>query len=85
MPNDYMDHCFERGRRYDFRKNKETDKVFWLDNGYHIRGELIFSFDKKKCYYIFWDYPNNLTNNLTKEEKEIFDRKNPFWVDFFSD
>ena len=22
-----MDHCFERGRRYDFRKNKETDKV----------------------------------------------------------
>lgn len=35
MPIDYMDHCFERGRRYDFRKNKETDKVFWLDNGYH--------------------------------------------------
>ena len=81
MPIDYMDYCHAHGMLYDFRKMEETDKVFWLDNGFNVRGEHIFSFDKKKCYYLFGDYPHN----LTKEEKEIFDKENPFWVDFFSD
>ena len=41
----------------------------------------MFTFDKKKIYYLYTDYPNK----LTPEEKEIFDKENPFWVDFFSE
>ena len=44
-------------------------------------GHHLFSFDKKKIYNLFADYPHN----LTAEEKEIFDKENPFWKDFFSD
>ena len=62
-------------------KDNETDKIWWLDNGDERVGEFVFSFDKKKTYNLFADYPQK----LTKEEKEIFDRENPFWVDFFAE
>ena len=39
------------------------------------------SFDRKKIYNLFEDYPYN----MTEEEVEIFDSENPFWRDFFSD
>ncbi|MDD4508147.1 MAG: hypothetical protein PHN26_04335, partial [Eubacteriaceae bacterium] len=55
-------------------------KVFWLDNP-DIIGEWVFTFDKIKVYNMFSDYPEK----LTKEEKEIFDKENPYWRDFFSD
>ena len=63
-----------------FYKNNKTDKIWWLDNTETV-GEWIFSFDKKKLFNMFADYPHN----LTKEEKEIFDKENPFWADFFKD
>ncbi len=44
-------------------------------------GEWLFSFDKKKIYNMFRDYPHN----MTMEEVEIFDKENPYWKDFFSD
>lgn len=44
-------------------------------------GEHLFSFDLKKVYNLFSDYPHN----LSKEEKEIFDEEYPFWVDFFKE
>ncbi len=63
-----------------FRKNERGDKIWWVDcQG--IIGEFLFSFDKKKIYNMFTDYPYK----LTPEEKEIFDRENPFWLDFFAD
>ncbi len=62
-------------------KNEETDYIWWLDNGDEVTGEWIFSFDKKKTYNLFADYPNS----LTLEEKEIFDRENPYWRNFFID
>lgn len=62
-------------------KDNETDKIWWLDNGDERVGEFVFSFDKKKTYNLFADYPQK----LTKEEKELFDRENPFWADFFKD
>lgn len=62
-------------------KNENTDKIWWLDNGDDTTGEWIFSFDKKKTYNMFADYPYA----LTAEEKEIFDRENPYWAGFFID
>lgn len=62
-------------------KNEPTDKIWWLDNEDEKVGEWIFSFDKEKTFNMFEDYPHK----LTEEQKEIFDRENPYWKDFFSD
>lgn len=64
----------------DFYKENENDKIWWVENLDSV-GEFLFSFDKKKIYNLFKDYPHN----LTKEEKEIFDRENSYWVEFFKD
>ena len=61
-------------------KNKPTDKIWWLDNTNKV-GEWVFSFDKKKTFNMFADYPRA----LTKEQKPIFDAENPYWKDFFKD
>ena len=65
---------------YDFYKNNDGDTIFWVDNVDNI-GEFRFSFDKKKIYNLFADYPHN----LTEEERRIFDKENPYWRDFFKD
>lgn len=62
----------------EFYKEKKSDKVFWVDDP-DRRGPICFSFDKKKIYNLWLDYPQNLSD----EEKKIFDAENPFWVDFF--
>ena len=63
----------------DFYKESEESKVWWIDK-IGVIGEFLFSFDKKKIYNLFLDYPHN----MTKEEVKIFDSENPFWRDFFS-
>lgn len=63
-----------------FVKQNKGDSVWWLVDP-EIRGEFIFSFDKNKTFNLFRDYPWK----LTKKQKQIFDRENPFWVDFFKD
>ena len=63
----------------DFYKDSEESKVWWIDK-IDVRGEILFSFDKKKIYNLFLDYPHN----MTEEEVKIFDSENPFWNDFFS-
>lgn len=60
-------------------KEKENDKIWWLDNGPEIKGEFVFSFDQKKKYNLFSDYPKN----MTKEEIMIFNKENPYWERFF--
>lgn len=62
-------------------KNKPTDLIWWLDTSMKCVGEHIFSFDKKTKFNLFADYPHN----LTEQEKEIFDKENPEWADFFKD
>lgn len=62
-------------------KNNETDVIWWLDNTDEKVGEWIFSFDKKKTFNMFADYPHNLTT----KQKEIFDKENPYWKEFFAD
>ena len=63
----------------DFYKKNKNDKIWWIDNIDTI-GEFLFSFDKKTIFNLFADYPHN----LTAEQKEIFDKENPYWKDFFS-
>lgn len=63
---------------YEFEHFHKGDKVWWVVSP-PSHGEMLFSFDQKKVYNLFLDYPHN----LTKEEREIFDKENPFWVDFF--
>ena len=60
-------------------KEEETDKVWWLDTP-DTTGLFIFSFDKKKRFNLYQDYPQA----LTAEEKAIFDAENPGWADYFS-
>ena len=62
-------------------KNEETDTIWWLDNGDEKKGVFIFSFDQKKQYNLFEDYPHN----MKPEEVVIFNNENPFWQDFFKE
>ena len=63
-----------------FYKKNPTDKTMWVaDKNPMPPGQFMFTFDKKKFYKLFRDYPHELTD----EEKEIFDRENPFWKDYF--
>ena len=61
-------------------KENETDIIAWVDNT-EVIGERLFTFDGIKIYNLFADYPHN----LSKEEKAIFDKENPYWCDFFKD
>ena len=73
---------------FDFYKEHKNDKV-WQVNEYYKdengefegqRGPLWFSFDKETIFNLWQDYPWK----LTKEQKEIFDKENPYWADFFA-
>jgi len=64
----------------DFYKKNKNDKIWWIDDVETV-GEFLFSFDKKKIYNLFKDYPTK----LTEEEIKIFDKENPYWKNFFAD
>ena len=61
-------------------KNNPTDVIWWKDTPDGV-GEWLFSFDKKTVFNMFADYPKA----LTPEQKQIFDKENPEWADFFKD
>lgn len=63
----------------DFYKEKPGDKVWWIDDLDTV-GIILFSFDKKRIFNLFKDYPQE----LTKEQKAIFDRENPFWAELLA-
>lgn len=66
-----------------FYKKNPTDKIWWVnkvdEHGEALIGTLLVSFDEKKVYNLFKDYPDKFTN----EEKRIFDKENPYWAKFF--
>lgn len=62
----------------DFYKNNPNDTIWWVDNLETV-GEFLFSFDRKKIFNMFRDYPHE----LTKEQKRVFDKENPNWAKFF--
>ena len=63
-----------------FYKNKPEDVIWWVYNP-EVKGQWLFSFDKKKIFNMFRDYPYEFTS----EQKTIFDRENSYWADFFKD
>ena len=60
--------------------NGNKMKFEWLDNPDQI-GEMNFTFDGKRIFNLFQDYPHE----LTEEQKALFDKENPYWADFFKD
>lgn len=56
----------------DPQKKDKNDLIWWIDD-FDKRGPLLFTFDLKKVFNYWSDYPDN----LTPEQKEIFDRENP--------
>lgn len=67
-------------RRKKFYKANPSDSIWWVDTSDRV-GEFVFSFDKEQTFNLFADYPYK----LTLEQKEIFDKENPYWKEFFSD
>ena len=61
-------------------KNNTSDRIWWKDTPDRV-GEWLFSFDKKKIFNMFADYPRE----LTPDQKKLFDKENPYWADFFRD
>lgn len=66
--------------KVNFIKNNPDDMIWWVDNPENI-GEWLFTFDKANVFNMFRDYPER----LTKKQKEIFDKENPEWANFFKD
>lgn len=62
-----------------YYKNKENDRIWWVEDPEYV-GRFEFSFDKKRNYNLFADYPEKLSD----DEKRIFDEENPEWVKFFT-
>ncbi len=61
-----------------FYKENPTDKVWWARLSAQ-KGIILFSFDKETVFNLFADYPHT----LTKEQREIFDKENPYWTNYF--
>lgn len=70
-----------------FYKRHPNDKVWWVEKkpineqGDVEYGYLEITFDKKKIYSLWRDYPQN----MTKKEVKIFDEENPYWANAFKD
>ena len=62
-----------------FYKNKPTDTIWWAESE-HV-GEHLFTFDKKRIFNLFAEYPWK----LSIKEKAIFDKENPEWAEYFKD
>lgn len=66
--------------KYKFVRHNHDDVIWWVDSP-EIIGEWLFTFDKTNVFNMFRDYPER----LTKKQKEIFDKENPEWANFFKD
>ncbi len=57
-----------------WEKQDPDSKIWWLYNDEDV---MCYSFDRIHKFYLPRDYPK-----MTKEQKEIFDKENPFWANF---
>ena len=60
--------------------DNKTTNFRWVESPESV-GKRLFTFDGKKIFNLFKDYPYA----LTEEEVELFDSLNPYWADFFKD
>ena len=60
------------------RNKRLFKKIFWV---YYkdMDGNLDISFGKIHILSLWRDYPHK----FTKEQKELFDKENPYWAEFF--
>lgn len=63
----------------DFHKNSRDSQIWWT-NKIDSVGELNISFDRKKIYNLFEDYPYN----MSQEEIKIFEEEEHYWASFFA-
>lgn len=61
-------------------KKTNVGNFRWIRNPQQ-KGERLFTFDGKRIFSLFEDYPYN----LSYEERKVFDEINPFWAEFFKD
>lgn len=91
----------EKNIYIEWNKENQSDQIWWGTVYYGISeddiksgrvsnsdlndatgfGDHVFSFDKEKAYWLFRDYPWA----LNQHEKEIFDKENLYWKEFFKD
>ncbi len=69
----------ERMHLGQFYKKNPGDQI-WCIDALGEKEPLLFSFDRETIFNYWPDYPEK----LTKEEKAIFDKENPFWAEFRS-
>ena len=71
-----------QNKNYYWEKDRPDKKIWWRFSKDPIvppDDKFVFSFDRVQEFDLFQDYPYK----LTKEQKEIFDKEEPFWADFF--
>jgi hypothetical protein len=71
-----------QNKNYYWEKDRQDKKIWWRFSKDPIvppDDKFVFSFDRVQEFDLFQDYPYK----LTKEQKEIFDKEEPFWADFF--
>lgn len=75
-----MERMYTTRLKHEFYKKNRGDKVWHVD---FIKqcGMHAVSFDKKRILFLFGDYPLK----FTPEQKELFDKENPYWANFFKD
>ena len=61
----------------ELKKKNDNDKIYWTRNLEEME-EVYFTFDKV-TFFNLKDYPKL----LTKEQKEIFDKENPDYAEFY--
>lgn len=64
-----------------FNKERKNSRFWWVERIPEEIGLLEISFDRKKIYNLFQDYPWK----FSPEEKAAFDSEEPYWADFFKD
>lgn len=72
--------CRIKGYEDFYKEKKNKNSKIWWTNKIGVTGELNISFDRKRIYNLFQDYPYN----MTKEEIEVFDKEEPYWASFFA-
>lgn len=72
--------CWIKGYEDFYKEKQNKNSKIWWTNKIDVTGELNISFDRKKIYNVFQDYPYN----MTKEEIEVFEKEGPYWASFFA-